>query len=183
VASGLFTERGYDATSLQDIADRLGFTKAALYYHFPRKDDIFSALLEPARAILDELLDRLDRAGDVEGWADALTWGVEQIFDHLDMFKLLGRNRTSVEAHVSELLGDHDAMHERIERAAGAAATSMSEHVRMIAALGAVTGFDDWAPSLLARAPRDELRAALVAAVRDTLGLARTRTDLRASTG
>ncbi|MGH9099492.1 MAG: TetR/AcrR family transcriptional regulator, partial [Acidimicrobiales bacterium] len=28
----LFTEKGFDATSLQEIADRLGFTKAAIYY-------------------------------------------------------------------------------------------------------------------------------------------------------
>src|ERR1700694_4782548 len=30
----LFTVQGYDATSLRQIADRLGVTKAALYYHF-----------------------------------------------------------------------------------------------------------------------------------------------------
>lgn len=40
----LFGERGYGGTSLQAISDRLGFTKAALYYHFPVKDDILAAL-------------------------------------------------------------------------------------------------------------------------------------------
>jgi len=37
VASELFVERGYDATSLREIAERLGVTKAALYYHFASK--------------------------------------------------------------------------------------------------------------------------------------------------
>jgi hypothetical protein len=41
----------------------------------------------------------------------------------------------------------------------------------MIAALGAVTGFDDWAPGLLIEAPMADLRAELTAAVRDVLGL------------
>ena len=45
----------------------------------------------------------------------------------------------------------------------------------MIAALGAVTGFDDWAPGLLAHAPAEELLAALQAAIHDILGLPRPR--------
>src|SRR5579863_3643512 len=44
VALDLFIEKGYDKTSLREIAGRLGFTKAALYYHFPSKQDILMAL-------------------------------------------------------------------------------------------------------------------------------------------
>ena len=52
----------------------------------------------------------------------------------------------------------------------------------MIAALGAVTGFDDWAPALLAASPPEMLRAELTAAVRDILGLsARRRTKTLAT--
>jgi len=40
VALELFTEQGYDATSLREIAERLGVTKAALYYHFKSKEEI-----------------------------------------------------------------------------------------------------------------------------------------------
>jgi AcrR family transcriptional regulator len=46
-AQRLFTERGYDATSLQLIADELGLTKAAVYYHFRAKNDILRATLQP----------------------------------------------------------------------------------------------------------------------------------------
>jgi hypothetical protein len=48
VAGELFTDHGYDVTSLREIADRLGFTKAALYYHFQSKEEILKALLEPS---------------------------------------------------------------------------------------------------------------------------------------
>jgi AcrR family transcriptional regulator len=43
----LFTSQGYDATSLRQIADRLGFTKAALYYHFPAKEYLAIELTRP----------------------------------------------------------------------------------------------------------------------------------------
>jgi AcrR family transcriptional regulator len=46
VALELFAERGYDKTSLREIADRLGVTKAALYYHFKTKEEILSSTLE-----------------------------------------------------------------------------------------------------------------------------------------
>ncbi len=50
-------------------------------------------------------------------------------------------------------------MHQRVEAAAHAAASSVQEEIRMIAALAAVTGFDDWAPSLLSASPPEMLRA------------------------
>ena len=52
----LFAEHGFDGTSLQQIADRLGVTKAAVYYHFRSKDDLLAALVEPAFDELDALL-------------------------------------------------------------------------------------------------------------------------------
>jgi AcrR family transcriptional regulator len=52
----LFSEHGFDGTTLQQIADRLGFTKAALYYHFRSKDALLQATVTPAIAGLEELL-------------------------------------------------------------------------------------------------------------------------------
>jgi AcrR family transcriptional regulator len=46
-AQRLFVELGYDATSLQMIADEMGLTKAAVYYHFPAKTDILMAAMMP----------------------------------------------------------------------------------------------------------------------------------------
>ncbi len=37
-------DQGYDKTSLREIAERLGFSKAAIYYHFASKADILMAL-------------------------------------------------------------------------------------------------------------------------------------------
>src|SRR2546429_4302669 len=56
VALELFTEHGYEATSLREIAERLGVTKAALYYHFKTKDDIVASFMEDRLAALEELV-------------------------------------------------------------------------------------------------------------------------------
>ena len=46
----LFSEKGFDGTSMQDIAGRVGLTKAALYRHFAGKEALFDALIESLRA-------------------------------------------------------------------------------------------------------------------------------------
>ena len=47
VARELFTEKGVQRTSLQDIAARLGITKPALYYHFSSREDLVLSILQP----------------------------------------------------------------------------------------------------------------------------------------
>jgi AcrR family transcriptional regulator len=56
VALDLFTERGYDKTSLREIAERLGVTKAALYYHFKSKEEIVESFLSDRLEEIDELI-------------------------------------------------------------------------------------------------------------------------------
>jgi AcrR family transcriptional regulator len=57
VALELFTENGYEATSLREIAERLGVTKAALYYHFKTKDEIIDSLVMERFARIAELVE------------------------------------------------------------------------------------------------------------------------------
>ncbi|WP_448638213.1 TetR/AcrR family transcriptional regulator [Geodermatophilus sp. URMC 63] len=52
VAVALFNERGYDATSMEELAARLGITKSAIYHHVPSK-------VELLRLALDRALDAL----------------------------------------------------------------------------------------------------------------------------
>lgn len=47
VAVELFAQHGYERTSLREIAERLGMTKAALYYHYPSKQSLLLAIIEP----------------------------------------------------------------------------------------------------------------------------------------
>jgi AcrR family transcriptional regulator len=51
VARELFSQKGVQRTSLQDIADRLGISKPALYYHFSSREDLVRSILQP---LIDE---------------------------------------------------------------------------------------------------------------------------------
>ncbi|MDM7324641.1 MAG: TetR/AcrR family transcriptional regulator [Thermus sp.] len=47
-AARLFTEKGYEATSVQELAEALGLSKAALYHHFPSKEEILYEISQEA---------------------------------------------------------------------------------------------------------------------------------------
>ena len=74
----LFGEHGVHGTSLQMIADELGVSKAAVYYHFRSKHDIVVAVLKPAMDGLANLVAAARECADqqcrvetvVEGLAD-----------------------------------------------------------------------------------------------------------------
>ncbi|MFJ3926649.1 TetR/AcrR family transcriptional regulator [Streptomyces sp. NPDC090022] len=56
VALELFAEQGYEKTSLREIAERLGVTKAALYYHFKTKEEILISIFDDVTRPIDELI-------------------------------------------------------------------------------------------------------------------------------
>jgi AcrR family transcriptional regulator len=47
VARELFARQGVQRTSLQEIADRLGITKPALYYHFSSREELVRSIVAP----------------------------------------------------------------------------------------------------------------------------------------
>ncbi|WP_033345777.1 TetR/AcrR family transcriptional regulator [Catenuloplanes japonicus] len=59
VALRLFADNGYAATSLQKIADELGVTKAALYFHFKTKEDILGGILLGHRDSVDDMVNEV----------------------------------------------------------------------------------------------------------------------------
>ncbi len=56
-AERLFVEKGYHAVSMRAIADAVGMTKAALYYHFRDKEQLFVAILERVLGELSALIE------------------------------------------------------------------------------------------------------------------------------
>src|SRR5688500_19167404 len=82
VAVEVFNERGYDATSMDELAARLGITKSAIYHHVPSKvdplrlapdralDALFAVTEEPG-ATTGRAIDRLEHV--VRGSAHVLT--------------------------------------------------------------------------------------------------------------
>ena len=106
VALELFAEQGYERTSLREVAERLGVTKAALYYHFKSKEDIVCSFTE-------------DYFGRIDG---LIAWGREQpptpqtarevldryitiVMESGEVFRFLERNQATI--HGTEDDGRH----------------------------------------------------------------------------
>ncbi|WP_347346659.1 ScbR family autoregulator-binding transcription factor [Microbacterium sp.] len=59
-AADAFVTRGFAGASLAEIADQAGVTKGALYFHFPSKAALASAMIEVQREANAELAERVD---------------------------------------------------------------------------------------------------------------------------
>lgn len=52
ISMKLFAEKGYDATSIDEITSIVGVAKGTLYYHFSSKEEIFNFLVEEGMKLL-----------------------------------------------------------------------------------------------------------------------------------
>jgi AcrR family transcriptional regulator len=179
VALGLFNEQGYDKTSLRDISDRLGVTKAALYYHFQRKEDILLEL----HLRLHELARKAFRAFDdmdvkhaaAQQWIDFLDEFITEVEANRDIFLMHQRNHSAL-----EILGPnerHIAEHENFEdferqvrRVVEDSGMPLRLRVRLACALGAVVGALLEAGDAFAGAASDEVVGVVRQVIRDILG-------------
>jgi AcrR family transcriptional regulator len=59
-------QQGVQRTSLQDIADQLGITKPALYYHFTSREDLVRSILVPLIEEGDQFVADQESRGDVD---------------------------------------------------------------------------------------------------------------------
>ncbi len=98
IALELFAEQGYEKTSLREIADRLGVTKAALYYHFKSKEDIVHSFTDDYFAEIDGLLDwAKDQPRSAETQREILDRYVGIVLAGSDVFRFLEQNRAAVQ--------------------------------------------------------------------------------------
>lgn len=63
-AEELFVTKGFDATSINDILERVGVARGTLYYHFKSKEEILNAMIERMTETL------LKKAGHIAGQKD-----------------------------------------------------------------------------------------------------------------
>lgn len=166
VALAQFTEQGYDGTSLQQIADRLGFTKAALYYHFKSKDDLLLAVLDPYLTEIDELLDtRNEReAPAIEGAEKPLEVYLDFLLKHRRLLSYLSHDaaalaRPAVAARMQAY---------RAAISAGIAGADLTPEDQMKVSFG-LNGMQG-AISDHAATPAEDLRGPILEAVQVVLG-------------
>jgi AcrR family transcriptional regulator len=170
-ALDLFIEKGFDKTSLREIAEQIGVTKAALYYHFASKEDILMALHQRLHEFGSDALAQLgDQEPSSALWADLLDKVVDQMLAHRKIFLLHQRNQAAFEALHKE---DHDASHEDLQenfrRVLSDSRVSVRDRVRMAASFGAVMGGIFMAGDAFGDVPSAELSEILRGVVTDLL--------------
>ena len=113
MALDLFIEKGFDRTSLREIAEKLDVTKAALYYHFASKDDILMALHLRLHEVGKDALTRMtNEPVSLELWGSLLDEVLVQILPQRKIFLMHERNQAALEKlHTQE----HDAEHDDIQ--------------------------------------------------------------------
>jgi len=164
VARELFARQGVQKTSLQEIADRLGITKPALYYHFSSREELVRSIVQPLIDAGEAFLREQEALGEVA--PRALLEGY---------FDFHYRHRAEIVLVLTELttlneLGLIDivlAWRERLAVLLFGPEPTLAQGTRAVVALG---GLQDCTIQF-ADVPADELRVAAVAAACAALGL------------
>ncbi|MCX5085280.1 TetR/AcrR family transcriptional regulator [Streptomyces sp. NPDC056121] len=135
-AGRLFSERGYHAASMEEIAAAVGITATALYRHFPNKYALFA---ECAHAMVDRLVGALDEMPPEAAPADVLTALIRVTLAHRasgGVYRWEARyldreDRRLLRAKFGYVVG-------RVTEAVRREEPRSDEHLRVAAALGAI---------------------------------------------
>jgi AcrR family transcriptional regulator len=109
VGRRIFAERGYEATSIEEIAARAGVSKPVVYEHFGGKEGLYAVVVDRE---MQSLLDRVDRALTAGHPRELLEQAALALLDYIeeqtDGFRILVRDSpvTSATGNFSSLIGD-----------------------------------------------------------------------------
>jgi AcrR family transcriptional regulator len=175
IALALFTEQGYDKTSLRDIAERLGTTKAALYYHFERKEDILLELHLRLHALGRGTLERLDELEDgqarVDAWPGLVDDLIDQVVENRELVLMHQRNYQALallqdnERHLAE----NEDIEQQFRRILQSPAIALEDRVRVACSISAFVGVLVGGEAVFGDVPMDELAGLVRGVVRDIL--------------
>ncbi|WP_460525775.1 TetR/AcrR family transcriptional regulator [Flindersiella endophytica] len=165
VALELFGEQGVQQTSLQQIADRLGMTKPALYYHFDSREDLIRSLFEPMVEQMEAFLVAQEAAAG-EATPRALLEGYFDLMYRYRRFNELILRELMMLAHL-DLVARVTDWRLRIMAMLVGPEPTLDQRARAIVAIG---GLAD-CTVVFADAPADELRQAAVGAACSALGV------------
>ncbi len=168
VALDLFTDQGFDGTSMREIAERLHISKPAIYYHFASKEEILMALHMRLHEFGKAALTRLaGQTVTLQTWGSLLNELLDQMLAQRKIFLMHERNQAALEKlHSKDHDDEHDDIQQRFRQALADPSLSLRDRVRMACSLGAVFGglfmageaFDNVSSAELGSLVRDAVR-------------------------
>jgi AcrR family transcriptional regulator len=173
VALELFTDQGFDGTSLREIAERLDVTKAALYYHFESKDDILLALHMRLHEFGREALLKMAKQEPVTltQWGELLDEVVDAMLAQRRLFLMHERNQAALEKlHRDEHDAEHEDLQNQFRRVLADTRISLEDRVRMAASFGVLFSGLFLSGEAFASTTNEELGGLLRRILRDVLG-------------
>ena len=122
-AAGLMVQRGYAGTSMGDLAEAVGMTKAGLYHHIKSKQDMLFQILQFAMNVMDhEVIEPTRGIGDPEErMRSMIRLHVRSLFKHGLEFALLFPERRHLDPAQQEVVW------QRVDRYRGLLRTAMRE--------------------------------------------------------
>ena len=122
-AAGLMVQRGYAGTSMGDLAEAVGMTKAGLYHHIKSKQDMLFQILQFAMNVMDHEVIEPTRgiAEPEERMRSMIRLHVRSLFKHGLEFALLFPERRHLEPAQQEIVW------QRVDRYRGLLRTAMRE--------------------------------------------------------
>jgi len=174
VALRLFNERGYDKTSLREIAGELGITKAALYYYFETKRQILLELHLRLHALGEGILEEVGRLDSereaLAAWPRLVDELIDEVLANRELFILHQRNQNAFREIVDDPRhrAANEDVEERFRRVLQNPAIPLADRVRMACAMGGVLTALMGANALFGDdVPADEVARHVRAAVHD----------------
>ncbi|MHA7963912.1 TetR/AcrR family transcriptional regulator [Paenibacillus sp. CAU 1782] len=120
-ARALFTQKGYKATSIEDIVSATGSSKGNIYYHFKSKEGLFLYLVEEwdnewSQNWKNNVHHYRTTAEKLYGMADLLAADDlnHPLTKAADEFFRQEEKTSEVETRLAELMGEHLAFNERL---------------------------------------------------------------------
>jgi AcrR family transcriptional regulator len=144
IALDLFIRKGYAETSLREIAAELGFSKAALYYHFESKQDILLALHMRVHGLTDGVLPMLQAEADASDiWERLIGQLIGLALQNRRLIELHIRNQEAIaEIHRHPGLAKHGPIRQDVDHYVlellRDPSLSVEGRVRRTASLGAI---------------------------------------------
>ncbi|MBW4032036.1 MAG: TetR/AcrR family transcriptional regulator [Acidobacteria bacterium] len=172
VALEEFASAGYHATSIQQIADRAGVSKATVLYHFASKEVLLESALAPAIDQLDGILGKARLAALRTGGeqrAEFLRQFVDFLLQHRSAASIFVNQATTLEdvPIVRRANAEIQLVSGYLEENVG----SLDEKVRFGVALGGAAYLLAGAPLAMPVQDLDAMRAALITVLGDLLAV------------
>lgn len=166
VAVDLFTRHSFAGTSLQMIADELGFTKAAIYHHFRTREQLLDAVVEPILDRLRVIIDTAEELRGVHARADHMLTGFVELAVENRVVAVL-----AADPAVAEMLRARRVWDELIDRQMALLADVEGGQAGMVKAAVVLAGIAGASGPSFVRLDRAELQRYLVETGRRALGL------------